>query len=494
MTKRLNLKLIGLGLLCTLLFWQTSASAEKLSMQQVLQRVMDHYPSIKSAALQVQRAREENIKAESQLSWLLNANAGYARQTSLFGTASDRYSLGGSLNRDLSNGGLLGFNASLAKEDAEDIFVPTVPNPSTKTRFDINYRHRLQKGDGNPQYAENKVAAQAGEQLAQSEELALYDNLASQVIELYISAATTRARINSIEKTIERGIRLKKYIDDEFKLGLSEEKDVLQVNARLSINEADKKSLQVIWQQQLISLNRLMGRQWDKGFVPDLKAARPGNMLYQTIYSETQKHSPQLKSVEAKLLLTNSAIRTSRDQQKDQLDLVMFLGNELNEGDTSLGDISESELVGGISLEFNRGLDKSGLNAALRQAHFDRGVALQDKKQLLEDIQYDVSSLLAEIKSSEQALQAFSESVKAERKKLDEAVQRYRDGRIETDRIIEFESQLAIAELSYDLQAIELSRRYHKVDLLRGSIWNNVLLPKFTFNDYQLDNQKEGEQ
>lgn len=491
---RITVKIIGTLVLSTLLFWQGNALAEKLTLQQVLQRVMDHYPSIKSAALQVQRAREENIKAESQLSWLLNANAGYARQTSLFGTASDRYSFGGGLNRDLSNGGLLGLNASLAKDDAEDTFGPTVPNPSTKTRFDINYRHRLQKGEGNPQFAESKVTAQAGEQLAQSDELSLYDDLASQVIELYISAATTKARINSIDKTIERAIRLKKYIDDEFKLGLSEEKDVLQVNARLSINEADKKSLLVIWQQQLISLNRLMGRQWDKGLMPELKTTSTGVMSFQKIYSEAQNYSPLLKGVEARLILTNSAIRSSRDQQKDQLDLVMFLGNEFNEGDTSLGDLSESELVGGISLEFNRGLDKSGLNAALRQAHFDRGVALQDKKQLLEDIQYNVSSLLAEIKTSEQALQAFRKSVKAERKKLDEAILRYKDGRIETDRIIDFESQLATAELSYDLQAIELSRRYHKVNLLRGSIWSELMLPKFTFDEYQIENQKEGEQ
>jgi len=477
-----------------LLFCQGGAYAEKLSMQQVLQRVMDHYPSIKSAALQVQKAREENIKAESQLFWLLNANAGFARQTSLFGTASDRYSMGAALNRNLDNGGLLGFNANLAKEDAEDTFGPTVPNPSTKTRFDVNYRHRLQKGADNPQYAESKVAAKAGEQLAQSDELVLYDSLANQVIELYLSAATTRARINSIDKTIERGLRLKKYIDDEFKLGLSEEKDVLQVNARLSINEADKKSLLVVWQQQLISLNRLMGRQWDKDLLPDTGLNQPEIMSFDDIYFETQKYSPALKGIEARLLLTDSAIRRSRDEQKDQLDLVMFLGNEFNQGDTSIGDLDESELIGGLSLEFNRGLDKSGLNAALRQAHFDRGVALQDKKQLLEDIQYNVASLLAEIKSSEQALNAFRESVTAERKKLDEATLRYKDGRIETDRIIDFESQLATAELSYDLQTIELSRRYHKVNLLRGSIWEGLILPSFTFDEYQIDNQSLNKQ
>lgn len=472
-----------------LLFIPSAAFAEKLSIQQVLQRVMDHYPSIKTAALQVQRAREENVKAESQLSWLLNANAGYSRETSLFGTATDRYQAAGNINKNLASGGLLGFNASVVRDDAEDTFGPTLPNPATKSRVDINYRHHLAKGSGNSQYAESKVLAQAAEKLALSNELSLYDSLAAQVIELYISAATTQARIDSIDKTIERGLRLKKYIDDEYKLGLSEEKDVLQVNARLSINEADKKSLQVIWQQQVISLNRLMGRGWDKNIIPDTDISKPSSMSFKNIYEETQTHSPALKNIDARLQVADSAIRSSRDQQKDELDLVMYLGNEFNQGDTSVGDLSESEVVGGVSLEFNRGLDKSGLNAALRQAHYDRGIALEDKKQLLEDIQYDVSSLLAEIKSSEQALIAFRESVKAEQKKLDEALTRYKDGRIETDRIIDFESQLSIAELSYDLQAIELNRRYHKVDLIRGSIWKALYLPEFTFDEYNMDDK-----
>ena len=471
----------------------TNLHAENLSLQQILQRVVDHYPSVKTAALQVQRASQENIKVESQLSWLLNGKAAYTRDTSLFGTGTDRYSLAGGLNRNLSSGGLLGFNASVSSEDAEDTFGPTIPNPSTKTRLDINYRHRFQKGSGNPGYTEGKIAADVAKQFALSDRLSLYDALAAQVIEQYLFARSTLARIKSIDKTIERGRRLKKYIDDEFKLGLSEEKDVLQVNARLSINDADKKSLQVLWQQQLISLNRLMGRSWDKGLTPQTKLIRLQNLTFNDVFVQTEEHNPDLKRITARLQLAESEIRNSRDLRKDELDLVMFVGNEINQGDTTAGeDLSESEIIGGISLEFNRGLDKSGFNAALRQAQYDRGIVLQDRKQILEDILYNISSLLAEIKSAEQALAAFGLSVKAEQKKLDEAVSRYRDGRIETDRIIEFESQLANAELSYDLQSIELSRRYHAVDLLRGSIWNKVHLPQFTFDEYEIENtQKE---
>jgi len=490
-------------LLILILFWQTIAFAENidstLKLGQVLQKVIDHYPSIKTAALQVERARQENIKVESQLSWILKSNVGYNRDTSLFGTATDRFNVGGSVNRSLDNGGVLGFNGNISQEDAADTFAPTIPNPLTKTRVDVNYRHRFDKGAGNPLYQEGLQAAEVSEKLALSEKLGLYDQLAAQVIELYLGAATTQARINSIDKTIERGERLKKYILKEFKLGLSEEKDILQVNARLSINRADKKSLQVAWNKQLVSLNRLMGRAWDHQLTPNIIINQPQSKNYKEAYLQSQSHSPELKRIDARLQLADSAIRSSRDKRKDDLDLVLFLGNEFNQGDLSNGELDESEVIGGISLEFNRGLDKSGFDAELRQAHFDRGVALQDKKQVLEDLQYDISSLLAEIESSDQALIAFKESVLAEQKKLDEAVKRYHAGRIETDRIIDFESQLAQAELSVDLQSIELIRRHHQLNLLRGEIWKNIVLPQFSFDDYTLEGNdqeasKEGEE
>ena len=478
-----------ISLACLSLLLST-ASAENLSLQQVLQRVVDHYPSIKSAALQVQKASQENIKVESQLSWLLKSNAGYARETSLFGTATDRYNLGAGVNRSLDNGGILGLNASISREDATDTFGPTIPNPATKTRVDVNYRHKFEKGAGNPLYAEGLETAQAGELIALSDKLSLYDQLASQVIELYLATATTQARINSIDKTIDRALRLKKYIEDEFKLGLSEEKDVLQVNARLRINEADKKSLQVAMQKQVISLNRLMGRSWDKPLIADMKVKR-SDFKYEDLYQQSQSHSPALKRIDARLQLADSSIRSSRDKRKDDLDLVLYVGNEFNEGDTTNGNLDESEIVGGISIEFNRGMDKSGFDADLRQAHYDKGIALEDKKQILEDLQYDVSSLLAEIKSSEIALTAFKNSVKAEDKKLEEALTRYKDGRIETDRIIDFESQLSVAELSLDLQTIELIRRYHQLNLVRGFIWEDIMLPEFTFDDKTLSGLQE---
>jgi outer membrane protein TolC len=460
---------------------QLMAQAQQLTLQQVLQKVIDHYPSIRLATLQVERAREDTIKAESQLAWQLNANAGVARETSLIGSSTDQMKLGAGLSRRLENGGDLGFNASILRDDAEDSFAPTIPNPSTKTRVDINYRHPLQQGSENSQYEESKVAAAAAVKLAQGEKIALYDRLASEVLEVYLAATTTHVRIQNMDKAIQRSQRLKDYIASEVSLGLSEEKDILQIDARLATNRADKQSLQVLWQQQMVSLNRLMDQQWQKEFLPlvELKQELPDS--YDELYASAIQQDAALKQIEARLLLADSAIRLSRDKRQDQLDLVMYLGNEKNQGDVAVGDFDESQLVGGVSLEFRRGLDKSGLDAELRQAHLDRELVLQDKKLLLQNLQYQVASLQAETESAQAAVQAFASSVRAESAKLREATQRYKDGRIETDRIIDFEAQLSSAELAYELQKIELARRYYQLDLLIGSIWQTVVRPEIPF-------------
>ncbi len=460
---------------------QLMAQAQQLTLQQVLQKVIDHYPSIRLATLQVEKTREDSIKAESQLSWQLNANAGVARETNLIGSSTDQMKLGAGLSRRLQNGDDLGFNALILRDDAEDSFAPTIPNPSTKTRVDINYRHPLQQGSENSQYEESKVAAVAGLQLAQGETMALYDRLAAEVLEVYLAAATTSVRIQNMDKSIQRSQRLKDYIASEVSLGLSEDKDILQIDARLATNRADKQSLQVLWQQQMVSLNRLMDRHWQKEFVPMIELKQDIPNSYDELYARAMQQDAALKQIDARLLLAESAIRLSRDKHQDKLDLVMYLGNEKNQGDVAVGNFDESQLVGGVSLEFSRGLDKSGLDAELRQAHLDRQLVLQDKKLLLQNLQYRVASLQTEIKLAQSAVQAFENSVRAESAKLREARQRYKAGRIETDRIIDFEAQQSNAELAYELQTIELARRYYQLDLLIGSIWKTVVRPEIPF-------------
>ena len=457
-----------------------TASAEEMTLVQVLQRVVDHYPSLKTAAIQVERARQTSKTIDSQLGWQLAAQAGVQRDSTLFGTPTDVIDVGGRLSRTLESGSILSFEASARREDSEGVFSPVIPNPSTTTNVDITYRKPLAKGSDNPLYTEGLAAAKAEVAASRAESETLYDQIASQVIDLYISAATIKARMHNKERAITRAKRLQNFINDRASLGISEDKDILQVNAQISSLQAELGALQTLWQKQLISLNRLMGREWSADLViPQSIWLTASTSDFNTLFQAVKDHSPEIHSVDARIELADSAIRVRRDEREDNVDLVLFVGNRTQDGDTGFGDIDESEVVGGIRLEFKQSVDKTGVDAELYQAQLDRSAALQDKRQLIEDLQYELSSLLAEIEANKDAIKAYKLSVSNERKKLDDAVKRYRTGRTETDLLIRFEDELSQAEFALELQRLELVRRQYNLKLLQGKLWDTINLPVY---------------
>ncbi len=457
-----------------------TASAEEMTLVQVLQRVVDHYPSLKTAAIQVERARQTSKTIDSQLGWQLAAQAGVQRDSTLFGTPTDVIDVGGRLSRTLESGSILSFEASARREDSEGVFSPVIPNPSTTTNVDITYRKPLAKGSDNPLYTEGLAAAKAEVAASRAESETLYDQIASQVIDLYISAATIKARMHNKERAITRAKRLQNFINDRASLGISEDKDILQVNAQISSLQAELGALQTLWQKQLISLNRLMGREWSADLViPQSIWLTASTSDFNTLFQAVKDHSPEIHSVDARIELADSAIRVRRDEREDNVDLVLFVGNRTQDGDTGFGDIDESEVVGGIRLEFKQSVDKIGVDAELYQAQLDRSAALQDKRQLIEDLQYELSSLLAEIEANKDAIKAYKLSVSNEKKKLDDAVKRYRTGRTETDLLIRFEDELSQAEFALELQRLELVRRQYNLKLLQGKLWDTINLPVY---------------
>ncbi|MDH5765464.1 MAG: TolC family protein [Gammaproteobacteria bacterium] len=472
----------GLALSLLILPMSVPLSAQTMNLQQVIQQVVDHYPSLKVAAIQVERARQENIKVEGQLAWQLSARGGVSRNISLFGTPTDRVDVSGQVQRQLSSGASVSVNASMNREDATTTFSPLQPNPSSTSIVDLSYRHPLAQGSDNPVYTQGREQAHAREMISRAERQAIHDQLAAQIIELYVSAITTQARMKNTRQAIERSQRLLAYINDRFGMGLTEEKDRLQAKAQLSRQQAELKTLQIFWQQQRIALNRLMGRDWsaELNLVAEITPAQ-SSVSHTELFTQLSAYSPPLAKVNAQIKLADTAIELARDAKKDNLDLLMFVGNQNYSGDTLAGTQSESEVFGGVSLEYQRGLNKSAYDAAIYQAQLDRDVALENKKQLLEDLNYDLASLLAEIKMADAAVQAYQISVKNERLKLKEAEQRYQSGRTDTDQLIQFESQLSQAMLSYELQKIEVNRRYHKLTLLLGQLWQMIKLPDYSF-------------
>ena len=452
--------------------------AETLTPEQVLQKVIDHYPSISVAAIEIERARQSIKVANSQIGWQLDAQAGIERAVGLFGTPSDTLALGAGMSRLLDSGSSIAFEGGIRREDSETVLSPAMANPATSTNFGLSYRQPLAQNKAYTTFQESRTSAELDLEATMAERDDLYDQLALRVIDLYFSASVLLARIDNVDQSIERAKRLQHYINNKTSLGVSEEKDILQVNAQLNALIAEKKNMQTSWVMQKIALNRLMERPWDS----DIKTTHKTNAVtdaFDNLYLQAQKYSPQIKLMDSRLVQADSAIRTRRDERESAMDLVWFAGGQNYAGDTASGSTSETELTGGLRLEYKGTIDKSGVDAKLYQAQLERSVVLQDRKLLLQNLQYDLSSLLEEIKANNSALGAYEKSLKSEIIKVDEAMQRYRSGRIDTDVLIKFEDQLSLAKLSLELQRISLMQRHYKLQIMLGKLWGEIKKPVF---------------
>lgn len=468
--------LVGLSLLASPLYAQT------MSFDQVLQKVVDHYPSLRTSEYQVEKARQESIKVESTLGWQLSAQGSVNHDLSLFGAPSDTVNLAGSLARKLDSGASLSVNADINRTDSDYAISPYLPNPATTTSLDVQYRQPLQRGVDNPDYVLDRDNAEVQQRLASAERASRYDQLASQLVDIYLGLARVQSQIANTEQAIVRSKRLKKYIAHRFNLGLAEDKDRLQVEAQLKGHEATLQTLKQAQVKQVVALNRLMGREAQAS----LQLQQPQAVFEHDdmqLLPRVQQHSPALKSVDGRLQLAENSIRASRDARKDQLDMVVYLGNKTNAGDTAGGSLKDSEVVGGLRLEYNRGLDRRGYDAQLYQAQLDRYAAISDKRQVMEDLKYNLASLLADRDSVKQTIQAYALSVTSEQKKLQDAEKRYRQGRTDTDQLIQFEAQLSAAELNLELQRIELLGVEQKLRLLTGQLWDNIQYPALNLSE-----------
>ncbi|MDH3354422.1 MAG: TolC family protein [Chromatiales bacterium] len=458
--------------------------AEPLTMEQILQKVVNHYPSLKIASMQVEKASKESVRVNSQFGWQLNGQSGLSHETSMTAVAVDRLMVGGGAVKKLSSGDILSLTGSLRFDQLKDSTF-TVPDPSTNLDFEVNYRRALGKGADNLDYRLAANQAEVGKKMAYAQEKLQYDQIAAQVLGLYLQAVVTHKQIDNVRISIKHSQRLNKFVKGRLGLGISENKDELQVTAQLNGLKAKLKGLQLLWVQQEITLNRLMGLPWENKLDINLTndANSPKEQLANYI-SEATQYSPELLIIDSELAIAESTIQAKSNSRKDTLDLVGFVGNRLTTGElpnNTYTTISEPQI--GIRLEYKTNLDHSGYDAALSQAYLDRSIALQKRVDAKERIHYQIASLLAEIHESKGAYRAARLSVKSEQAKLDEAEKRYRNGRIEIDRIIQYESQLTASKLSLSLQKVELERRIYQLALLRGSLWKKVARPHYDWSN-----------
>jgi outer membrane protein TolC len=463
---RKNLFVLLLGIMVP-----AAVAQERIALDAALREAYTSYPSITGRELALARAQQEFARVESQLGWVLSGRGGLTRDPTQFASTVDRAELAGGLTRRLPGGDTLGFGAGLLHEDSVFNFGPTIPNPLGTASADVSYRRPLGRGAGNVAYQQGLVAAQAGTSQAEADLDDSYDRLAAQVIQNFFLASATRVRLENAEQSIGRSERLMKYIRSNLGLGLSEKKDVIQAEAQLRARLADRDALIVTWQTLRTNLNRLLGRPPELELVT-LHDERSGAAETDSIAALTEQaldFSPLLRQMRARVDLATAQIELRRDALTDQLDLVFSLGERLRDGEVPPGgSFDTNDTVGGARVEYLRPLDRRGIDAELLQVHLDRDIVRNDLRLRSDDLRYEVARLAREIAASEQALAQYRRHRDAEQAKLEEATTRYRAGRTETDRLIQFEGDLYEAELRAQTEAVNLARRRADLNLLLG--------------------------
>lgn len=450
------------------------ARGEALTYAQVLQRVVDRDASLQIARMELERARLETPRVESQLGWIANGQAGVARDVNSFGSPVDRADVGAGVERRLESGSSLGFNLGVAREESETVIFPFLPNPSTTVKADANYRLPLAQGSDNVGYRQGLETAAASIDAAEAEWGAARNALAQQVAESFYAAALTYARLRNAEEAIERAERLKRFVSQNVRLGVSEEKDRLQAEAQLRARLTEQRTLRATWENQRIALNRLMEREWSsewQPFVEEQSGANPFDISI--VEKEALAASADLRREQARVRVAESTIARRRDATRDKFDMVFSLGNRTQTGDLPGGQYANSEPVAGLRMEYRAALDSRGTDAELTQAMIERDIARRRLATSETTLRYAVARLVSEIEALGAALQQARERKDAELRKLDEATRRHRTGRATTSELIQFENDYEAAALAVEQQTIELSRRHRELDRLRG-VWDGI--------------------
>lgn len=461
------------GLMSTAIIAET-VNKNTLTIYQVMQRVIDRYPSLKISEMEIAQAAEQRQQVESSLGWILNSSAGITHDLTGLGTPSDSLDVNGSIARQLKSGATLSLSGGYRYEDSSLTFSPLLPNPAHTTKLDLSYRLPLSQGEGNPLYSEGVVSAEAGYELAKANQLLTRITLAEKVKDLFYASVSTDARLINAKQAVQRTKKLEVYINKNFKLGLSEEKDRLQVRAQLRSKLAELSAIQLIWQQQKTSLNRLMLEDWAQELQPLLLEINSKDYVLDEVIKTTKAYHPAVMISHAKLDIAESQIKSARDTKKDNLDLVLSVGARTSDGESATSTVSERDWAGAVRLEYRHLFDNKGVSSKYKQAQLQKNIALQDIQKVTDDIRYTVSGLVAEIKAAKFAVKTAFQKLKSESLKLKEAEHRFRSGRADTAQLIQFQNEYSFSELAYQNQKIELNNRIIALQILTGRFWTEL--------------------
>ncbi|NOY16276.1 MAG: TolC family protein [Gammaproteobacteria bacterium] len=479
---RIDIRLLLLCLIALPLpgFTQDSVTGEAAkevgskTYETVLARVIAVYPNLQSAILQIQHSTLELNRIYATLGWNAVASTSYSHDLAIFGTPANILIARGALTRKLESGDSITLDASYNRTDNDVVFIPSLPNPSNNSAVNLSYRRPLLKGAGNIEYQSLQEAAKARIDSSKADEYKLRDVLARQIATLYFGLATIEVNLANTRDGIGRLRRLHEYVVRNRKLGISEEKDILQSQARLDRKLSALSALITAKNQQLYNLNRLMNIPASTQFTSRLNYSKQDVPSHQVLHNEVFNYSPSLSNAYASKKVAESNIKIQRDNKKDSIDVIVSVGARVKTGPAENTYIDQSDLAGKVGLEYRAALDKQGLRATLQQALLSRDIADNQIRQLKIDLNNEIDRLRGLIEDQKKSIASNIRLKRAEKKKFDEAISRFRTGLTTTADLINFEEDLSRAESALANSRVDLVSTLNELARLRGTVWKDL--------------------
>jgi len=448
----------------------TAINVKHYTLNQFITESINAYSALNIATLNVNKLALEIDKVSSQLGWVATSQGGYSRNASSFGIQTDTIDFGVGLEKPLESGSTVSIEGRYAHADSEQVLFNLSPNPSDTTNIDLNYRIPLLEGNGNQQYQFNTQKALIDKKIAELEKEQIRENLVIKLIDIYYLIATIDSRLETAKKSLERTIKLRKYIDSNIELGLLEKGDVFQVDAQIYTLKLEKQKILDLREKQIIAINRFLNKPFTNEFVIDASSMTLNYRLDSTekVTSNVIVHDYEIAKLNSRAKLLDSELELSRNREKNKLDLVLSVGIQNRTGNSGASSIDDTDTTGMMKFEYRNALDKRALSSQRLQIQIDRETNNEQLATLNKDLKYETYRLLKEVEKSKEIVILTKKRTKNETLKYQDILKRYKNGRSTTNIVIQFDNERIRSELDHETERYELAKRINLLMLKQG--------------------------
>ncbi|HKI60906.1 MAG TPA: TolC family protein [Mariprofundaceae bacterium] len=478
---QLNATLRKLATAFLLLFLPAMAHAEPMSLEQVVEQVLSDHPDLAIGQVDSDIARTDIQRSEGMLDPVVTAGISAIEDktpasSSFQASKTQRGKLSAGISKPLASGGTL--SASGAFNSTKQTFSNPIAasfsliNPEYRNQFDISYRYPLLRGADRPDYHNALIAADAGYQSTRLGQKITAHNLSLQALDVYYRLASDDINIRIAAAAVKRAEQLLAYQHAREKFGLTEASDRLQAEALLAGRHASLQQALASRASDLTRLNRLMLREPSRPIevkVGDRALVAAPHL--EDALSTSRQYRPEFKALQERLKAAEAQLKTAMDQDQMQLDLVAQLGTRSLDGNASSAIRKSANIndhFASLSIEVSDALHRNTAHAAIRKAELARQRILAEQTQLLENTRNDLANIITAIQTGLPTLTALQAQARIEKQKFLTELRKYREGRSDTAKLVQFEGDLSNAELQAELQRLNLELAERKLAWAEG--------------------------